>query len=369
MKKVVFDATTILPGRKLDGIGRTTRGLLDAFSKMELPFELVLFTQKLRGKRLQDYSYKKCNLPLPKWQTVSFFEEKFPIKELYCKGDLYHIPHNFAPMYDYSKVVLTIHDAMFFSYPENFKDSETLRTKLPKIANKCKAIITISEASKKDIIKYLNVDEDKIHVIPWGIDLDFFIPSNNLEDTKNFLKEKFNIKRPYFLSVSCNHKRKNTLYLVEEYNKLTNPKHDLVLVWKNIPTYIKQKIISSKNSDKIHILEYVDDIELRELYRNAEVMVFPSWYEGFGLPILEAMACGTVVVTTPFSALPEVGGNAAIYINPKEPKSLLNVLERFENNKINKKLYIKKGLEHVKKFTWENTALKTIEVYKQCLGD
>jgi len=289
---------------------------------------------------------------------------------LYCKGDLYHIPHNFAPMYDYSKVVLTIHDAMFFSYPENFKDSETLRTKLPKIANKCKAIITISEASKKDIIKYLNVDEDKIHVIPWGIDLDFFTPSNNLEETKNFLKEKFNIKRPYFLSVSCDIGRKNTDKLISEYIKfITQEKsnHDLVLIWGNPPKEIYELINKYNLDNKIHVLNYVNDKELLELYRGAKALFFPSNYEGFGLPVLEAMACGTVVVTTPFSSLPEVGGDAAIYIYPNKEGIMSDIMNKIINNKINLKSYIIKGLNHVKKFTWEECAIKTIKVYKDLL--
>jgi glycosyltransferase involved in cell wall biosynthesis len=369
MKRITIDASSILPGRKMDGVGRTTLGLIKQFSKMDdLPFEIRLFTQRLRGQRLKGYPFKNCHLPLPRWEIVSSLTRKFPIIESMCKSDLYHIPHNYAPLNQLHKTVVTLHDAMFLTHPEPHLGHKKLAEIIPAFAKKCKAIITCSEYSKHDIVNYMDIEPDKVHVIYWGIDHEHFYYKKNIKNEREYLEKKFNLKRPYFLSVSCGIGRKNTPKLINDFLKFVSQdtKNDLVLVWRSPSKEIIDRIKNHPYGNKIHILSNINDSELVYLYRGATALFFPSLYEGFGLPVLEAMACGIPVVTTKSSSLPEVGGDAAIYVDPYSDE-MINVMQAFEEGKINRQEIIEKGLKHVKKFTWERCAEETIKVYKKLL--
>ena len=369
MKKITFDASTILPGQKMNGVARTAKGLIDQFSSMDLPFELSLFTQRMRGERLNAYSFKKYHLPLPRIKSIGMITKSIPVIETMCKADLYHIPHNYAPFCELDKTVVTIHDTLFFTHPEAHLGTDSLRNILPPFAKKCRGVITCSEHSKKDIAQYLKIDPEKIFVTYWGVDHSFFQPSKNLRLNRERITDKYKVYNPFFLAVSCDVGRKNTPKLVEEYLKFAeeSPTNDLVLVWKHPPKELLEQVENSPYANKIHFLGYISDDDLRDLYCISTALIFPSLYEGFGLPILEAMACGTAVVTTPFSSLPEVGGDAAHYIDPNEDDSIYNALKAFEDKSINREDMIKKGIAHAKQFTWERCAKKTIEVYLKLL--
>ena len=375
MKKITIDASSILPipGKRMNGITRTTLELVRTLSSMKLPFELQLFTQRLRGERLDGYHFglPVYHLPLPRWDSVAILTKNFPIIETICHSDIYHIPHNYAPYCRLDQVVLTIHDTMFFSYPEEHLGTEALVKTVPPFAKQCKAVITISEHSKKDIVKYMGVDPDKIFVINWGIDHSVFCPTENLRTIRERISDKFNLNKPFFFSVSCDIGRKNTPKLIDEYLRFAseNPINDLVLIWGNPPKEVLIQIDNSFYADRIHIIKSVSDEDLRDMYRISTALVFPSLYEGFGLPVLEAMACGTAVITTPFSSLSEVGGDAAYYINPNEKDTIYNALRVFENNDIDRTELIQKGLAHAKQFTWEKCAQKTVDVYMKLLDE
>lgn len=370
MKKITIDASSILPGRKMDGVGRTTLGLIEQFSSMDLPFELILFSQRLRGKRITDYKFKTCHLPLPRWSIFSKLTQALPIIESMCNSDLYHIPHNYAPFCQLDKVVVTLHDAMFLSYPEPHLGHEELAKVIPPFAKKCKAIITCSEHSKKDIAEYMDIDPKKIHVVYWGIDHELFKPTENKNELKDFLQIKFNLTSPYFFSNSCNIGRKNTPKLVESYLEFAKrePDNDLVLIWKNPPDDVMEFINKSPYRDRIKLLSNITDQELVKLYQGATATFIPSLYEGFGLPVLESMACGTPVVTTPFSSIPEVGGDAVMYIEPSID-NLISTMEKFENGSVEREKMIQDGLIQAKKFTWQQCANKTLEIYSKLLEE
>lgn len=369
MKKITIDASTLLPGRKMDGVGRTTLGLVDQFASMNLPFELSLFSQRMRGERITDYPFKKCHLPLPRWDIISTMTKNLPIIETMCHADLYHIPHNYAPFNRLDRTVTTIHDAMFLSHPEPHLGHDKLAREIPPFAKKCKAIITCSEHSKKDISEFMGIDPEKIFVTYWGIDS----PLKLVEDidiVKQELHSLYGLENPFFLSVSCNIGRKNTPKLVEEYLKMAanHPTNDLVLVWNTPHQSILEMIKKSRYSNRVHILSGVSDKVLIMLYQAATATVLPTLYEGFGLPVLEAMSYGSPVITTPFSSVPEVGGDAVMYMDPNNDE-LLPSLEKFENLSINRDLMIQKGLAQSSQFTWGKCAKQTINIYQKLLSD
>lgn len=368
MKRLLIDVNSVVPyfvSGRVNGIGRTTLELVDALSKVkDLPFEIILYSQNMKGigGKNMNLPFKCRHLYLPNRPPVNKFLSHFPVREIMTGYDLMHIPHNFEYVHHPEKCIVTIHDAMFFSYPEKFLGHDFARENYPKLAKKAKAIITCSENSKKEIIDYMQVPEEKIFVTPWGVNHDIFKP--------NITTPHDTIKNPFFLSVSCNIGRKNTIAVLEAYDHFfsENPKHDLVLVWGQAPIEIKEKYSDRKYRGKIHFLNrHLSDEQLAELYSAASATFFPSKYEGFGLPVLESMSCGTPVITAYNSSLPEVGGDAAIYVDPDDIEGICKWMETFENNSLDIESLKRKSIEQAAKFTWERCARQTIEVYKRCL--
>lgn len=368
MKKLLIDVNSIVPyyvSGKVNGIGRTTLELIQALAKIEnLPFEVILYSQNMKGigGHNTGLPFKNRHVYLPHREKIDKLLAKFPVREWLTGYDLMHIPHNFEYVHCPEKCVVTIHDVMFFTYPEQFLGHDFARKNYPKLAQKSKAIITCSENSKREIAKYMQIPTDKIFVCHWGINHHLFLP-------RPWLPNKYTGNNPYFLSVSCDIGRKNTISVLKAYEQLLKqaPYHDLILVWRNPPIEIKERYTSSPLKNKIHFVSNITDEELSHLYSSATAMFFPSKYEGFGLPIAEAMASGTPVVTCDNSSLREVGGEAAIYVEPEDINSMTRIMSQFENKELNIELIKKKSISQASKFTWEACANKTIEVYQKCL--
>lgn len=369
MKKLVIDINSIVPyyvSNKLNGIGRTTMELVQSLAEIpELPFEIVLYSQNMKGiggKNLHT-PFKNKHLYLPHRKSIDKIISYFPIKEYLTGYDIMHIPHNFEYVHRPEKCTVTIHDAMFFSYPENFLNHDFARNNYPKLAKKAKAIITCSENSKKEISYYMQIPEEKIFVCYWGINHTIFKPYLEKPDIAL-------LDTPFFLSVSCDTGRKNTIALLEAYEIFlkNNPEHNLVLVWGNVPNHVLNKYTTGKFKNKIFFLNRnIPNDQLAKLYSYATASFFVSKYEGFGLPVLESMACGTPVVTCNNSSIPEIGGDAAIYVDPNNIQEISYCMERFENHSYDIKNLQDKSIAQAAKFTWEKCAHKTIEVYKKCL--
>lgn len=365
MKRVLIDANPVVPyyvSGRVNGIGRTTKELIEALAKVpDLPFEIMLYSQNMKGigGRNMDVPFKSRHLYLPNRKQVNKILSHLPVRELLTGYDLMHITHNFEYVAHLEKCIVTLHDALFYSYPEDFLGHEFARQNYYKLARKAKAIITCSENSKREIANYMQVPEEKIFVCYWGVDHNLFKQLNNGKPKEN----------PYFLSVSCDIGRKNTIAILEAYEILLkqNPKHNLVLVWRNVPDKIKERFSEKKFQGRVFFLSNVDNERLAQLYADATAMIFPSRYEGFGLPILEAMSCGTPVVTCANSSLPEVGGDAAIYVEPDDIQAISNWMEKFENDAVDMDTLVAKCIAQSDKFTWEKCALQTIDVYKNCM--
>lgn len=369
MKRLLIDVNSIVPyyvtGR-INGIGRTTLELIQALAKVpELPFEVVLYSQNMKGigGRNTGLSFKNKHLYLPHREKIDRLLARFPVREWFTGYDLMHIPHNFEYVYRPDRCVVTIHDVMFFSFPESFLGHDFARENYPKLAKKAKAIITCSKNSKREIVEYMQVPEDKISVCYWGYNHQLFYP-------KTWTPNKYTGNSPFFFSASCDIGRKNTISILRAYELFLkqDPKTELILAWRNPPEAIKEKYSSLQYKNKIHFVSNITDEELSNLYSSATAMFFPSKYEGFGLPVLEAMASGTPVVTCRNSSLEEVGGDAALYVEPEDISAMVHIMEQFENGSINVESVKQAGLLQVSKFSWEICAQQTIGVYKKCLN-
>lgn len=377
MKKLLIDANPIVPYYvfgKVNGIGRTTLELIQALAQIDnLPFKVTLYSQNIKGigGRNTGLPFKNCHVYLPHREKIDKLLAKFPIKEWLTGYDLMHIPHNFEYVHCPEKCVVTLHDALFMKIQEKAFQHEKMKQIVPPFIQKCKHVITCSNASKKDIIETMGIAPEKISVIYWGVKHEIFYPQLNKNLVKQELQSKFNITNPFFLSVSCNAERKRTDVLVNSYLTLLKDKqidHDLVLVWGNPPQTLLDAIKRSGFQTRIHFLKNISDTDLALLYNGATAMFFPSSYEGFGLPLLEAMACGTPIVTCRNSSLDEIAGEAAIYLEEPVSESLINTLNDIEKNHFDLNTLIEKGIKRAKNFNWKETAEKTVLVYSKALN-
>ena len=376
-KRLLIDINSIVPyyvtGR-VTGIGRTTLELIQALSKVDnLPFEVVLYSQNMKGigGRNTGLPFKNRHLYLPHRANIDKLLSRFPVRECLTGYDLMHIPHNFEYVYRPDKCVVTLHDALFMRIQEAAFEHETMKQIVPPFIHRCKHIITCSEASKRDIVETMGVDPEKITVIYWGVKHDLFYPQYDKLSVRNKLQSKFELPRPYFLSVSCNAERKRTDVLVRSYIALSRTQtlsHDLVLVWGNPPQSLLEEIENSGVAPRIHFLKNISDEDLALLYNGADAMFFPSSYEGFGLPLLEAMACGTPVVTCRNSSLGEIASDAAIYLDEPIMNSIIDVMKQFEQHKFVVDSIIEKGLKRAALFNWAKTAKETVRVYSDELN-
>lgn len=371
MKKVLIDAnpavSSLATGR-LYGIGRTNIELikaLDQISPNEISFDIELYSQNLKGLSAKSLGTKFKTRHaflryLPSWNIKA---AKFRIREMLTQYDLMHITHNFEYVAHPEKCVLTIHDAMMFSYPEQFLGHDYMREVYPKLARKVRAIITCSGNSKREIAEYMDVNPDKIFVTPWGVDHNILRPHD--VDTNKYCGSN-----PYFISVSCNIGRKNTIAVVKAYIEFArnNPTHHLILVWRQPSDEVLRTLAENPDiSGKIHFASNISNEELADLYAGASCSFFPSRYEGFGLPIAESMACGTQVVTCRNSSLPEVGGEVAIYVDPDDIGAMANVMEKFEIGEFNRDMFQADCMRQSMNFTWDRCARTTLDVYEKSL--
>lgn len=295
------------------------------------------------------------------------------------KPDLIHIPSLFEIYYlsvpENARSIVTLYDVIPLIYPDKYfqnekaKDWYLMRLNQAKKASK---IITISKSSKKDIEKFLKIPSENIEVIYGGVDERFKkIRHERVMKTLT----KYNIKMPYILTVSTHSFHKNITGVFQAFRKFLKSekeeKLDLVIVCK-LETFEEKdwrdQLKKLGIEDRVILTNFVSDDDLAAIYNGAKLLLFPSLYEGLGLPVLEAFACGTPVVTSNVSSLPEVGGEAALYVDPLNVGDITSGISRILSDENFRRRLIKKGFSQVKKFSWSLAADKTLRVYEEVLG-
>jgi glycosyltransferase involved in cell wall biosynthesis len=301
------------------------------------------------------------------------------LNEINREVDLFHGLSNELPFGIHTtkvKKVVTIHDLIFECYPEQYKKNDVLiyRKKFKYACQSADKIIAISESTKKDIIELYHIDENKINVCYQSCDERFYTCSTDKH--KSIISEKYGLQSPYILSVGSIIERKNLLQICKAFNELQK-ELDLILViiGKGNGEYKAQvlKFIHEHNlNQKVKFLEdqySSQDIykDLPTIYQNAKAFVYPSIKEGFGIPILEAMASGTAVVTSNVSSLIEAGGDAAITVNPNSVIEIKKALSILCTNEVVRQEYISKGFERAKLFNNKNTCDQVMNLYKELI--
>ena len=360
------------------GVGRYLRNLISNLQIIDKKNQyFILLLNKDYDRFSETKNFKKVLADF-KWYG---FAEQFNLPKLLrqLNLDLAHFPHFNVPIFYTGKFVVTIHDLIHQHRqmerattldPFTFKIKQLGYRKVFKAAtSKSKKILVPSRSVQQLLITEWNVDKEKIAVTPEGVDNSILeaVKKIGKGDSEKVLN-KFKIKKPFIFYVGNAHPHKNVEGLIKAFLKLRQKYSNLKLVLSGYDHYFWQRLKKESQYKGIIYTGFVTDEELVALYKGAKAFVLPSFEEGFGIPVLEAMACSCPVVSSNTASLPEVGGEAALYFNSAEPDDMEEKISKvLDNEKLRRKL-IEKGLQRFKRFSWKDLATKTLGVYSKAGG-
>lgn len=347
------------------GIGRYTYHLLDNLGKIDKLNRYILYAPK----RFFDFKRR-----LPDFSRFHNFQRRIDCFQRGIAGcDIYHLPSpDLIGPYS-GKLIVTVHDLVYKTFPQSHQPQtiELTHKYMQDIAAKAEKIICISKNTRLDLHRFFNLPLEKTCVVYNGVDHEVFFPLSADERSKAgiHLKE-LGIDMPYILSVGTIEPRKNLTGLLESFALLKSKKifqGKLVVAgmqgWKleRIGEYIKELGVASD----VVFTGFVSDTQLRQLYNMAEVFVFPSFYEGFGFPILEAFCCGVPVVTSSTSSCGEIAADAALKVDPKDIQGIAHAIAQVLSDRQLKENLRQAGLKRSQEFSFLKTAQETWKVYSE----
>ena len=369
-----------------------TYNLINYLSKIDRNNEYVLwlggcFRVSVPSDMLPLRKKPNVEFRIKKWPAIMYksgfyyllqnYCPRFPFVELLVgKVDVFHLPYpdKFPPQMGGKKIV-TIHDLSRLIVPQYYEKEVILKApgKFQSIQQQADFVITDSLSTKNDIVERLKISEDRILVIPLGVNNKMFHPIDN-SDVIHRVMRKYNIQSSYILYIGSLNPRKNLVRLIEAFHKILQQKDincQLVLAGGKGWMYeeIFKKVDELRLKDKVIFTGYIPEEDIPALINGATAFAYVSLYEGFGLPPLEAMACGTPVIASNTTSIPEVVGDAGILVDPYNVDEIAQALQDVLENETLRAQMRKKGLERAKSFTWKKTARETLKAYeKVCHG-
>jgi glycosyltransferase involved in cell wall biosynthesis len=358
------------------GIGTYVRNLLRHLSRLDQTTEYVVLCREKDQEVVQELGEN--------FRAVSESSPGYSVREQVTvprdlrreRADLFHSPHYVMPPLTPCKSVVTIHDCIHLRFPQylpNRLGYAYARSFLWTATHLSNRVMTVSEASKRDILEYFRVPPQKIDVIYNGIDERFGQPP--AEEDVVRVRERYQLDGPFVLYAGNIKPHKNLGRLIEAFHLLRTggggfDQVKLVIIGDEIAKYaaLRHAVHRHKLHKHVRFFGFVPSRTLAILYRLADVFVFPSLYEGFGLPPLEAMASGTPVITSNVSSLPEVVGDAAILIDPLQPEAIADALRRVLGDAALREDLRQRGLERARHFSWERSIHRVREIYGEVLG-
>ena len=357
------------------GIGRYVRELTAALAAEDHSSQYRLFVAGSTRKRLPqppgtNFEWRPTVMT-PRWLARIWQRAKLPLPVETFTGpaDLYHATDFvLPPTLPRTRTLLTVHDLSFVRVPDATSPSlrRYLESVVPRSVRRADHVLADSRATKNDLMEVYRTPSDKITVLYSGVDSRFGRVSN--EATLARILDKYGLKDlQYVLSVGTVQPRKNYSRMIRALSELRDRGSDVHYAiaggsgWLEDEMY--RSIRESRMDDRVHILGFVSDQDLPALYSGARALLAVSLYEGFGLPVLEAMACGTPVITSNLSSLPEVAGDAGVLVNPLDIDAITDsVVALLADSNLREQL-IAEGLDHVKRFSWANAARQLKSVY------
>ena len=358
------------------GIGRYTRGLVDALARLESSHRFTLFVLgRSAASRLPadlPSNFRLRVVPLSdRWATVLWYRLNLPlpVELLAGRADLFHGPSFTLPP-TCSPSLLTVHDLSFLRYPPGAHPPllAWLSQAVPRSLRRASHVLADSHNTRTDLIELMRVPAERITVIGAGVDENFHPVRDAARLTD--VRKRYRLPERFTLGISTLEPRKNFNGLIAAFNQLAaRPVHaalHLVIAggkgWNYEPIFAAAE--ASPFRARIHFPGFVSDEDLPSLYSLARLFAFPSHYEGFGIPVLEAMACGTPVVCANNSSLPEVAGDAALLVNATDVATLAGAMDRVLVDVSLREAMIARAFQQVKQFTWEAAAHRLLRVYE-----
>jgi glycosyltransferase involved in cell wall biosynthesis len=360
-----------IDARKLHdfGIGTYIRNLLRHLARIDHETEYILLCRDadMGVPRQLGENFRAVREPSPNYSIRE--QVRIPYILIRERPDVYHAPHYVLPPAVPCRSVVTIHDTIHLMFPQYLPNRGAYayaRSLMWAAAKRSDRILTVSESSKRDIIHYFNVDPEKIVVVYNALDERFSLEPTAEEIAR--VRERFQLDHGFVLYVGNIKPHKNLVRLIEAFDGLRREGFEdlkLLIIGDEISKWpaLRRAVHRLKLHKHVRFLGFQSDETLVSLYRLAAVFVFPSLYEGFGLPPLEAMASGTPVVTSNVSSLPEVAGDAAVLVNPYDAIDIKDGIKRVLTDPILREELRRKGLQRAREFSWERSVARTREIY------
>lgn len=377
--RVGFDATAAVT--QGGGIGRYTRELLHALIKEGDQYAYRIFAGRATEPLPIDDAIPTAahvsfrQLPLsPRWLYRIWYRLRLPAPVQLFTGpvDLFHSPDFvLPPVLGRIPTILTVHDLSFAFYPETFTPAlvRYLERVVPWSVRRATHVLADSESTRRDLIRLYDTPEDKITVLYSGVHERFNMAIDSA--AKKAVREKYNIgDEPFVFTVSTLQPRKNHQLLVRSFRAVAEQTdYNLIIAGGHGWLYEKllEEVDRQKLRGRVRFIGFVDDDDLPPLYNTASLFVFPSLYEGFGLPLLEAMACGTPVISSNTSSLPEVAGDAAVQISPHDEAAWTDAMLHVIDDTVLRERLVSAGRHRAERFRWSRAARQLLKVYGRVL--
>lgn len=359
--------------RQRAGIGRYTRSLVHALARIDQDNQYTLFIPSdarfLNGFTVGETThssapsnFRLARAPLTERALVTLWQRArlpLPVETFTGASEVFYSPDFVLPPTKARKKILTVHDLSFRRVPETAVPNLKwyLDGAVPRAVARADLILADSNATRADLIELYHAPLDRVQTLYSGCD-DFFHPVTAANELAR-VRELYKLNRPFILSVGTLEPRKNFVRLIEAYAHLPR-RNEFELVIAGGKGWLYDEILNAPQrlnvSEHVHFPGFVPDEDLAALYSACAVFVYPSLYEGFGLPVLEALTCSAPVITSNTSSLPEVAGDAAILIDPRDTDALAAALDRILEDEELRTDFCRRGLEQAKKFSWATSA-------------
>ncbi len=363
------------------GIGNFVHNLFTELAELTGDEQYILYVDDLRAAEFAPhdprFTVKKLGPRLyPLWEQVSL-----PLAVARDQIDVLHCPANTAPLFlpRNVKLALTVHDVMYALPKSVLPQSPSLYQRLGRLyyhlfalqaVKRATCVMTDSEHSRRDVAQILHAPVDRIRVV--------YASGNPMcrrfkdRPPNDEVKQRNAIKGRYLLALGALDPRKNTLGVIQSlasFRKISALPIQLVIAGlaQDAKNRFSRVVAEMGLQDQVVLLGFVSEQELVTLYSGADVFVYPSLYEGFGMPVLEAMACGTPVITSSVGSIPEAAGNAALFIDPHQPEEIAHAILRVISDVALRERMIEQGLVQAQRFSWANTAQQVLDIYRRCV--
>ena len=371
--RIGFDAKRAI--QNFTGLGNYSRYLIEILCRFYPENEYLLYAPKRKESRqfnalLENCPSAICRYPEGVWKRFRSLWRTFGVTRQMERdeADIYHGLSNELPLnirkQKKAKAIVTIHDLIFVRYPQYYHpvDRWLYRYKYGKSCRNADAIIAVSECTKRDAVHYFGIDPSKIHVIYQGCDPSFC--STAPDSLKKEVKELYALPERYILNVGSIEERKNVLLAVKAMPSIPEDVH-LVIAGKRTPytEKVEEFVRANHLSGRVHLLHNVSFRHLPAMYQMAEAFVYPSRFEGFGIPILEALNSSVPVVAATGSCLEEAGGPDSVYVHPDDKEGMASALNQILNNPERKAFMAEQGRKYAENFSEKKQAGQLMELY------